>query len=165
MEQVSVENWESVLDAVATVPPEVVVNCIGIVKQRDQAKAVIPSIQVNALFPHQLAKVCATNEARVIHVSSDCVFSGSRGNYTEYDLPDAVDLYGRSKLLGEINQRGCLTLRTSIIGWELKHRASLQECFATQRGRTIKGYRKAIYTGLSTATLAELIGEDRKSVV
>ena len=159
VEQVSVENWESVVEAVATVRPEVVVNCIGIVKQRDQAKAAIPSIQVNALFPHQLAKLCGTNDARLIHVSTDCVFSGSRGNYTEYDLPDAVDLYGRTKLLGEINQRGSLTLRTSIIGWELKHRASLLEWFATQRGRTIRGYRKAIYTGLSTATLAELIGD------
>lgn len=137
--------------------PQVVVNAVGIVKQRKDAKAAIPSITVNALLPHLLAERCAEIGARLIHFSTDCVFSGIRGGYTEDDNPDPVDLYGRSKLLGELEEKGCLTLRTSIIGWELEHRAGLLEWFATQRGRTIGGYRKAIYTGLSTAAMAELV--------
>ena len=141
------------------IKPDAVVNCIGIVKQRDEAKAAIPSIQVNSLFPHQLANLCEKRGARLIHLSTDCVFSGIRGNYSESDWPDPIDLYGRTKLLGELNRPGCLTLRTSIIGWELKQYTSLLEWFALQHGRIIKGYRKAIYTGLSTITLAILIGD------
>ena len=88
-----------------------------------------------------------------------CVFSGLRGNYSELDVPDPVDLYGRSKLLGELNRPGCLTLRTSIIGWQLNTFSSLLSWFATQRGKTIKGYRKAIYSGLTTTVLSQLIGD------
>ncbi len=156
---VDIMNSDSVVRVFAQVRPAVVINCIGIVKQREEAKSAIPSIQINALFPHQLADLCQAQAVRLIHLSTDCVFSGNRGNYTEDDLPDPVDLYGRTKLLGELNRRGCLTLRTSIIGWELKHRAGLLEWFAAQRGRTIKGYRGAIYTGLSTTALTRLIGD------
>jgi len=150
---------DSLEKTIEQIKPAAVVNCIGIVKQRDDAKAAIPSIKVNALFPHILSDICKKYGARLVQLSTDCIFSGLRGNYTESDLPDPVDLYGRTKLLGEINRHGCLTLRTSIIGWELKRHASLLEWFAAQRGRTIKGYRKAIYTGLSTSILAELIGD------
>lgn len=149
----------TVAKVISDVQPEVVINCVGIVKQREEAKAAIPSISVNALFPHQLADLCQAHGARLIHLSTDCVFSGNRGHYTEDDLPDPVDLYGRTKLLGELNRPGCLTLRTSIIGWELKQRAGLMEWFAAQRGCTIKGYRGAIYTGVSTAVLAGLVGD------
>jgi dTDP-4-dehydrorhamnose reductase len=152
-------DFHTIAQVMAQVKPDVVVNCIGIVKQREEARAAIPSILVNALFPHQLADLCQTQGARLIHLSTDCVFSGNRGRYTEEDLPDPVDLYGRTKLLGELNRPGCLTLRTSIIGWELKHRAGLLEWFAAQRGRTITGYRGATYTGLSTAALTRLIGD------
>ena len=140
------------------VKPAGVINCIGIVKQRGEAKAAIPSIRVNALFPHLLADMCGNIGARIIHLSTDCVFSGLKGNYSESDIPDPADLYGRSKLLGELDRQGCLTLRTSIIGWELKNQASLLEWFALQRGRHIKGFRHAIYTGLSTSVLSDLIG-------
>ncbi len=138
--------------------PDAVINCIGIVKQRDEAKAAIPSIRVNSLFPHLLADMCGNIGARLIHLSTDCVFSGLKGNYSESDIPDPADLYGRTKLLGELDRQGCLTLRTSIIGWELKNQASLLEWFALQRGRHIKGFRHAIYTGLSTSVLSDLIG-------
>lgn len=144
---------------ITDVQPQAVINCIGIVKQRNEAGAAIPSIRINALFPHQLADLCECSGARLVHFSTDCVFSGNRGRYTEDDLPDPVDIYGRTKLLGEVTQTGCLTLRTSIIGWELNHRAGLLEWFAAQRGRTIKGYRGAIYTGLSTAAFTMLIGD------
>ena len=149
----------SVKHALDLVRPDAVLNCIGIIKQRDEAKAAIPAIAVNALFPHQLADLCQAVGARLIHISTDCVFSGQRGNYAESDAPDPADLYGRSKLLGELDRRGALTLRTSMIGWELKHRLGLIEWFAAQRGRTIKGYRRAIYSGLTTAVLAALIGD------
>jgi dTDP-4-dehydrorhamnose reductase len=139
--------------------PEVVINAVGIVKQRDEAKQAVPSILINALFPHQLADLCVPRGIRVIQVSTDCVFSGSRGSYTEQDVPDPVDLYGRSKLLGELQRPGCLTLRTSIIGWQLNTFSSLLSWFALQRGKNIKGYSKAIYSGVSTSVLSQLIGD------
>lgn len=150
-------DFKMVKKAVLETEPRVVINCIGIVKQRNEAKDAISSILINSLFPHQLAQLCTGNNIRLIHVSTDCIFSGLKGGYRETDIPDPVDLYGRSKLLGEIDQPGCLTLRTSIIGWELKHRKSLLEWFASKRGETIKGFRRAIYSGLSTAVLAKLI--------
>jgi dTDP-4-dehydrorhamnose reductase len=146
---------ETVESALVDVKPDAVINCIGIVKQRDEAKMAAPSIAVNALFPHHLADLCMAMDARLVHVSTDCVFSGRRGSYTEDDLPDAEDLYGRSKSLGEVDRDGCLTMRTSIIGWEVMAHASLLEWFAAQRGQTIRGYRRAIYTGLSTIDLAD----------
>lgn len=156
---ISVQDIERVGEIVAIVEPDAVVNAVGIVKQRDEARQAVPSIQVNALFPHQLADICTPRGIRVIQISTDCVFSGLRGNYSELDVPDPVDLYGRSKLLGELNRSGCLTLRTSIIGWQLNTFSSLLSWFASQRGKTIKGYRKAIYSGLTTSVLAQLIGD------
>jgi dTDP-4-dehydrorhamnose reductase len=157
--EVNVEDLTSVRQALETVNPDIVVNCIGIVKQRDEARQAIPSIQVNALFPHQLADLCHDHDIRLVGISTDCVFSGLRGKYTEADVPDPVDLYGRTKLLGELNRPGCLTLRTSIIGWQLNTYSSLLSWFSRQRGQRIKGYRKAIYSGFSTRVLANLIGD------
>lgn len=155
---VAAEDVGTVEAALDRARPDAVVNCIGIVKQRDEAKMAVPSIVVNCLFPHRLAEMCIARDARLIHMSTDCVFSGRSGAYAEADTPDPVDLYGRSKLLGEVDQPGCLTFRTSIIGWELEHRAGLLEWFAAQRGRTIKGYRRALYSGVSTRVMADLIG-------
>jgi dTDP-4-dehydrorhamnose reductase len=157
--QVDVKDLESVRHTLDVIKPDAVINGIGIVKQRDEAKQAVPSIQVNALFPHQLADLCIERGIRVIQVSTDCVFSGFRGNYNEIDIPDPVDLYGRTKLLGELNRPGCLTLRTSIIGWQLNTFSSLLSWFALQRGKRIKGYNKAIYSGFSTKVMAQLIGD------
>lgn len=156
---VHAEKLASVRGALEVAKPDTVINCIGIVKQRDEAKQAIPSIRVNALFPHQLADLCQEYDARLVQVSTDCVFSGLRGKYTEADMPDPVDLYGRSKLLGELNRPGCLTLRTSIIGWQLNTFSSLLSWFSRQRGQRIKGYRQAIYSGFSTRVLAGLISD------
>jgi len=154
---VDVRRMGDVVEAVAAVRPEVVVNAVGIVKQRPTAKEFVPSIEVNALFPHQLARISAAAGARMIHLSTDCVFSGEKGAYVESDRPDPVDLYGRSKLLGEVSEAtNCLTLRTSIIGLELGNRGGLVEWFLAQRG-PIKGFRKAIYSGLTTAEMARAI--------
>lgn len=157
--QVDVQDITSLRRALDTVKPDAVINGIGIVKQRDEAKQAVPSIYVNALFPHQLANLCVESGVRVLQISTDCVFSGMRGNYTEIDNPDPVDLYGRTKLLGELNRPGTLTLRTSIIGWQLNSSSSLLGWFASQRGAHIKGYRRAIYSGFSTSVLSTLIGD------
>lgn len=159
VQNVSVLDIARLNDVLDTVEPDAVVNAVGIVKQRDEARQAIASIQINALFPHQLADLCVPRGIRVIQISTDCVFSGLRGNYTEIDVPDPVDLYGRTKLLGELNRPGCLTLRTSIIGWQLNTFSSLLSWFALQRNRRIKGYHKAIYSGFSTNVMAQLIGD------
>jgi dTDP-4-dehydrorhamnose reductase len=142
--------------ALATARPEVVVNAVGLVKQRADAGDAVAAVEVNALLPHRLASLCGEVGARLVHVSTDCVFSGAKGGYVETDLPDPVDLYGRSKLLGEVSGPGCLTLRTSMIGLELSRQAGLVEWFLAQRGR-VHGYRRAIWSGLTTAELARAV--------
>lgn len=159
LSHVNVQDIETVRHALEIAKPDAVINGVGIVKQRDEAKQAVPSIQVNALFPHQLADLCAERGTRIIQISTDCVFSGLRGNYSEIDIPDPIDLYGRTKLLGELNRPGTLTLRTSIIGWQLNTFSSLLGWFTAQRGRRIKGYQRAIYSGFSTTVLATLIGD------
>ena len=159
IKNIPVQDTQRVKEVIESVAPDAVINAVGIVKQRDEAKQAVPSIRVNSLFPHQLADICEPHNIRVIQISTDCVFSGLRGNYSELDVPDPVDLYGRSKLIGELNRPGCLTLRTSIIGWQLNTFTSLLSWFALQRESAIKGYRKAIYSGLTTAVLAQLIGD------
>jgi dTDP-4-dehydrorhamnose reductase len=138
--------------------PDLVINAVGIVKQRPDAHAAIPSIEVNSLWPHVLADACARESARMVHVSTDCVFSGSGGGYREEDVPDAFDLYGRSKLLGEVTDReNVVTLRTSIIGWQLGEPTGLVAWFAAHRGEALRGYRKAVFSGLTTRALAEVV--------
>lgn len=136
--------------------PEVVINAVGIVKQREAASAYIPCIEINALLPHKLSELCGKAGARLVHFSTDCVFSGNKGNYREDDFADADDLYGRTKYLGEVHDGNCITLRSSIIGLELQRRQSLIEWFLAQTGK-IKGYRRAIYTGLTTMEMARVI--------
>ncbi len=139
------------------IQPAVVVNCIGIVKQRAAAHDAVTSITVNSLLPHVIAETCAEWGGRLIHVSTDCVFGGARGNYTELDVPDAVDLYGRTKALGEVTTDNALTLRTSFIGRELVHRDSLLEWFLAHGGGTVRGFTRAIYAGVTSNHLASLI--------
>ena len=138
--------------------PAFVINCIGIVKQREAAKGAITSITLNSLLPHKLAEFAAGWGGRVIHFSTDCVFSGRRGMYTEEDPSDAEDLYGKSKFLGEVATGNALTLRTSIIGKELAQFRSLLEWFLSQKGRTIKGFKRVIYSGVTTNYLTQLVG-------
>lgn len=143
--------------AIDRADPEVVVNCIGIIKQQPAAHDPIASISVNALLPHVLAEHCAARGTRLIHISTDCVFSGQSGRYTEDDLPDPPDLYGRSKLLGEVCGPGALTLRTSIIGRELDGQLGLVEWFLAEPGPVVRGYTRAIFSGLPTLALAQVI--------
>lgn len=153
---VEAKDTERLLEVMGDFHPEAVVNAVGIVKQRGTAKEAIPSLEINALLPHRLAVLCRAVGARLVHLSTDCVFSGRKGNYTEGDVADAEDLYGRTKLLGEVTDAGCITLRTSIIGLELSRRTGLIEWFLAQRGE-IRGFTKAIYTGLTTAEMSHVI--------
>lgn len=154
---VSAENLESVVNALAATEPDAVVNCIGIVKQDEAAKDRYQSIAINSLFPHQLARACASRGIRLIHLSTDCVFSGRRGDYKEEDVSDAEDIYGRTKWLGELNYEHCLTIRTSMIGRELRGSHGLIEWFFSQRGKRVRGFRKAIFSGFTTIALSEMI--------
>jgi len=139
--------------------PDVVINCIGIIKQLSDAKDVLKTIPINTLLPHRLASLAKTYGARLILVSTDCVFSGKKGDYLESDFPDCDDLYGRSKLLGEISDKeNVLTIRTSIIGHELRGGHSLVNWFLNQTG-PIEGYTNAIFSGLPTNALANIILE------
>jgi dTDP-4-dehydrorhamnose reductase len=138
--------------------PDAVVNAVGIVKQRPETEDALASIEVNALLPHRLALACRSAGARLIHLSTDCVFSGEKGRYREEDRPDPVDLYGRSKLLGEVAGEGALTLRTSMIGLGLQRKTSLVDWFLMQSGR-VQGYRNAVFSGLTTRELSRVIGE------
>ncbi len=154
---VTAGDFESVAGVINSVRPAVVVNCIGIVKQAAASGDPLASISVNALFPHRLAQLCSQKRVRLIHISTDCVFSGRKGNYTEDDVSDAEDLYGRTKFLGEVGSGGCLTLRTSMIGRELETSHGLIEWFLSQEGKTVLGYKRAIFSGFTTIALAEII--------
>lgn len=149
-------DFDSVIAAFGKVRPEVVVNAIGLIKQLETANDALSAIPINALFPHRLAHLCGATGARLIHVSTDCVFSGKRGHYLESDQPDAYDLYGRSKLLGEVDYDHAVTLRTSIIGHELKSAHALVDWFLSQSG-SVRGFTRAVFSGLPTVELARVI--------
>jgi len=144
-------------DLIDQLNPDIILNCIGVIKQLKEAKDPILSIEINSLFPHKLANHIKNSKIRLIHISTDCVFSGETGNYKEIDFSDAKDLYGKSKYLGElINYDNCITLRTSIIGPELKGKLSLLEWFLAQK-KSVKGFSNAIYSGFTTLELINII--------
>lgn len=151
-----IRSLERLVEVLADFRPEAVINAVGIVKQRPDAKESIPSLEINALLPHRLALLCKGIGARLIHLSTDCVFSGKRGNYLESDPSDAEDLYGRTKYLGEVHETNSLTLRTSIIGRELSRHTSLLDWFLARTG-TVKGFTNAIFTGFTTLEMSRII--------
>lgn len=153
---IDVRSLASLTEVLADFHPQAVVNCVGIVKQRPTAMESIPSLEINALLPHRLAVLCKGIGARLVQLSTDCVFSGKKGNYREADVSDAEDLYGRTKFLGEVQNDNCLTLRTSMIGRELSHKVGLLEWFLSQTG-PIKGFKHAIYTGLTIIEMSRVI--------
>jgi dTDP-4-dehydrorhamnose reductase len=154
---VDATSFASVRQLIEEQRPNVIVNCIGIIKQAPAAKEPIPTIEINSLLPHRLMQVCRSAGVRLIHVSTDCVFSGRRGMYREEDFPDADDLYGRTKLIGEVQADGALTLRTSIVGRELTGASGLIEWFLSNRGGEVQGYSEAIFSGLTTVEMARVI--------
>ena len=153
---VDVENTDSLARLLTLSKPDVVINCIGLIKQLADANDPLVAIPINALLPHRLARLCGAAGARLVHMSTDCIFSGAKGMYTEADMSDAKDLYGRSKFLGEVDYPHAITLRTSIIGHELNGGHSLVGWFLAQQG-SVKGFRRAIFSGLPTVELARII--------
>ncbi|WP_311747222.1 dTDP-4-dehydrorhamnose reductase family protein [Proteus terrae] len=138
--------------------PDIVINCIGLIKQHSISKQYIQAIKINALLPHELANICDKYQAQLIHFSTDCVFDGKSGNYQQTDIPTATDLYGRTKHLGEVTYGKHLTLRTSIIGHELSSSVSLVDWFLNQKDQ-VNGYTKAIFSGFPTCYIAKLLAE------
>ncbi|MBU7583454.1 MAG: SDR family oxidoreductase [Nostoc sp. TH1S01] len=153
---VDVENHDLLVKIFAKFRPQIVINCVGLVKQLAEANDPLLAVPLNTLLPHRLAALCLLVGARLIHISTDCVFSGDKGNYLESDLPDAKDLYGRSKLLGEVDYQHAITLRTSIIGHELSGNRSLVGWFLSQKNQ-VKGFTGAIFSGLPTVELARVV--------
>ena len=143
--------------ALGQAKPEAVINCVGLIKQRDEASDEALTLRVNAEFPHRLAKRCGEAGARLIHFSTDCIFAGTKGNYTESDPSDAADLYGQSKHQGEVADAHSATLRTSVIGHELGTNLALLDWFLSQRGQAISGFTKAIYSGFTTLEMARIV--------
>lgn len=151
-----IDNPDSLTLLFAKVKPQVVINCIGLIKQLAEADDPLSAIPINALLPHRLARLCDVAGARLVHMSTDCVFAGTKGMYTEADISDAKDLYGRSKYLGEVDYPHAITLRTSIIGHELSGAHSLVGWFLAQQG-SVRGFRRATFSGLPTVELARVI--------
>lgn len=157
IENVRATDVASIEAAIQTVQPDVVINAVGIIKQVPSAKDVITTLEINSIFPHRLAELSEKYGFRLITISTDCVFDGVKGFYSEEDVPNATDLYGKSKNLGEVTGPNCLTIRSSIIGRELDSSHSLIEWFLSNRGKTIKGFTNAIYSGFPTVIFADII--------
>ena len=156
---IDVLDSDSLIELFRQLNPDIVVNCVGLVKQLSSAKDPLSTLPVNAMLPHRLSKICALAKVRLIHISTDCVFSGRKGMYLESDISDAEDLYGKSKFIGEvIDQKHAVTLRTSIIGHELNSQSSLIDWFLSQTA-PVKGYSRAIFSGVPTVELTRIILE------
>ncbi len=154
---VDVLDQDALVAVLGKVKPDVVINCVGLIKQLADAKDPLTALPINAMLPHRLARLCALAGARLIHVSTDCVFSGRKGMYLESDLSDAEDLYGKSKYIGELHDLPhAITLRTSIIGHELGSAYALIDWFLSQQGE-VRGFTKAIFSGLPTVELARVM--------
>lgn len=153
---VDVEDTDSLLKLFNRVKPDIVINCIGLIKQLADANDPLLAVPINTIFPHRLARLCAVASARLIHVSTDCVFDGKKGGYVESDPADAQDLYGRSKRMGEVDYPNAVTLRTSIIGPELGSAVGLLGWFLKSEGR-VSGFSKAVFSGFPTVELSEII--------
>lgn len=153
---IELQQSDALMGVFARARPELVVNAAGVVKQRADAHDAILNITINALLPHRVAALCAASGARLVHISTDCVFSGLEGHYTEASTPDPRDSYGQSKLLGEVHARHCLTLRTSMIGPEISRKTGLLEWFLAQQG-SIRGFRQAIFSGFTTLELSRIV--------
>jgi dTDP-4-dehydrorhamnose reductase len=154
--EVDLINFDNLLNLMQTEMPDVVINAAGLTKHKPESNIALQVLPINAMLPHQLVEMCKKVSARLIHISTDCVFKGDRGLYSEIDIPDAQDLYGRSKSFGEIDIQGHVTIRTSTIGHELNTEYGLLDWFLKQRN-ACSGYSKAIFSGLPTIELAEVL--------
>jgi len=154
------QNFKSIEKIIRKIDPDIIINCIGVIKQKNDVENLLKTIPINSLFPHQLHLIANEIGARLILISTDCVFDGTKGDYSEDDVETCKDLYGRSKLLGEIHDSSnIVTIRTSIIGHEFGQGNSLVNWFLSQNNE-INGYTKAIFSGFPTNALAEIIRDN-----
>ena len=153
---VDVEKHDALVRVFSQVKPDVVINCIGLTKHHKKADDPLLAIPLNALLPHRMAEVCSVAGARLVHVSTDCVFAGTKGGYVEDDPADANDMYGKLKFLGEVKYQNAITLRTSTIGHELESTYGLLEWFLSQKERC-KGFNRAIFSGLPSTVFAQIV--------
>jgi dTDP-4-dehydrorhamnose reductase len=153
---VDVENLDTLTRVFGDLRPDAVINCVGLVKQAAGSEDPLLAVPLNTLLPHRLSALCRVSGARLIHISTDCVFSGKQGSYLETDVPDTSEVYGLSKLLGEVHQSPAITLRTSIIGHELAGCRGLVDWFLAQQG-SVSGFSRAIFSGVPTVELAAIV--------
>jgi dTDP-4-dehydrorhamnose reductase len=156
---VEAESIVTVREAIHRVQPDVIINAIGVIKQMESSKNVVKALTINSIFPHLVAEIAKEIGARFITISTDCVFSGEKGNYSETDIPDARDVYGKSKNLGEVIEGNCLTIRTSIIGHELNSSHSFLDWFLSNEAGTVQGFKNAIFSGFPTVVLSNIIAD------
>ena len=156
-QNLDVRDENSLRKVIEALRPEYVINCVGVIKQKLEPSSYVDCIEINSALPHRLASICDEFGSRLIHFSTDCVFSCKPGVKDLLTLPDPQDLYGRSKLLGEINHKNSLTIRTSIVGRQISGSESLFEWLLSQKGKKVSGYSKALYTGVTTKTLAKIL--------
>lgn len=159
IDQVDVTDVSRVVSVIRKGQPDVVLNCVGLIKHKMDERRILDAVLINSVFPHQLAEVCTEFGIRLIHFSTDCVFAGTPGMKRLTDRPDAVDVYGSTKRLGEVDYGTSLTLRTSFIGRQIFGGEELVEWAISQRGQTISGYQNAIYTGLTTRALSGVVAQ------
>ena len=155
--KIDYKNKNNIIKVFNKIKPNLIINCIGVVKQLTHKNQLSEIIRINSFLPHYLTELAnVKSKTRFIQFSTDCVFSGTKGKYKETDFPGAQDIYGRSKLLGELTYPNTLTLRTSIIGHELQTKYSLLSWFLDQK-KPIKGYKNAIFSGLTALEIAKFL--------
>ena len=156
---IDVRSFNRIDQLVRETQPDVVINCVGVIKQKMESSSITDAITINSLFPHHLANLCQSHNCRLIHFSTDCVFEGTSGIKRASDTPNATDLYGTTKRLGEIAFGDSITIRSSIVGAQIVGNESLFQWAISQKGKSIKGFTGALYSGLTTMTMAKVILE------
>ena len=157
IEGIDARNFTLIKDLLNDFQPDIILNCIGITKRKENISDLMFSIELNSLLPHKLAAWARENNKKVIHFSTDCVFDGKHGNYNEESLTTAIDNYGKTKSLGEIIDNHNLTIRSSFIGQELFGKTELLDWFLLNEGKKIKGYTKTLYSGVSTIFMSKIV--------
>lgn len=158
VDNIDLVNFKLLLNQLNLINPDVIINACGITIRRGIDALKSNSIILNSALPHFLNEWVVANNKRLIHFSTDCVFTGAKGDYLDNDNKDAYDLYGSTKSMGEvIDSKYAITLRGSMIGSELENKTELFEWFLKQKNKTIKGFNKVIYSGITTTKMAEIV--------
>ncbi len=155
LKKINVSNLEDIKKLIIRFKPDYLINCIGLIKQLCNKKNLKETKFLNSTFPKKISKIAEKNKFKIIHLSTDCVFSGKKGNYKEKDTADAEDIYGKSKFNGEVKSKFVINIRTSIIGNELTTSLSLLNWFLKQK--KVNGFNQAYFSGLTTLELSNIL--------